>query len=101
MKIVKSEEAYNVLAEILKILDVQNESNWRDGIKAAMGELVDAGDGINQDGFERARSIYNAMTRGGRGFSEYYILSNNEDERIDANNILDKARENIWSIFNN
>lgn len=101
MKNNKSEAAYNVLAEILKILDVENESNWRDGIKAAMSELIGADGWIGQGGFERARSIYNAMTSGGRGFSEYYILSNNENEKIDVNNALDKARENIWRIFNN
>lgn len=96
----KPELARNILVELLAILDSQGETNWRRGIKSAIAEITSNIDTDSAIGFDNARSIYNTMTAGGRGFSEYFIWLDNEDERIKKNNTLDNLRSRIWTIFN-
>jgi type I site-specific restriction-modification system R (restriction) subunit len=96
----QSEEIYALLIELLSILEAQNDRNWSRGIKAAVQEFVDSNGSDTATGFENARSIYNTMTAGGRGFSEYFIWNDNEEERIQANKRLDDLRARIWKMFN-
>jgi len=96
----QAEEAFHLLSELLVVLDSQRERNWSSGIKGAIAELLDAGGKIDPAGFENARSIYNTMTKDGRGFSEYYIHKDDFDERINANQKLDDLKGKIWRVFN-
>lgn len=88
------------LLELLAILDSERETNWRRGIKAALSELSDENGAVDSGGFDNARSIYNTMTVGGRGFSEYSIWVADEDERLKINRALDELRSRVWTIFN-
>ena len=95
----RATEALRVLSEMLAILDVQQESNWRRGIKAALAELTNEDGTVKPTGFENAGSIYRTMTSGGRGFAEYFIADDNERQRIAANRRLDELRDAAWSLF--
>ena len=97
----KAEEAFYSLTNLLTLLESQQEKNWSRGIKAAIGELVNIDGKIITSGFDNARSIYNTMTSGGRGFSEYFVWMDDEDMRIKINQDLDAFRIKIWEIFNN
>jgi len=66
---------------------------------AARRELTNENGCIVEDGHDAARSIYGEMTKGGRGFAEYFIWSNDEDKRIRANEKLDYLRVEIWKLF--
>lgn len=96
----EAEEVRALLFELLAILEMQNERNWSRGIKAVTQELDDLEGRSTTSGFENARSIYKTMTAGGRGFAEYFIWSDNEDERIQVNKRLDDLRTKIWKLFN-
>jgi hypothetical protein len=96
----RAEEVRALLNELLALLREQNEMNWSRGIRAATQELLGPGGVTNEDGLDNARSIYNTMVAGGRGFSEYSVWSENEDERIDANKRIDDLRCRIWNTFN-
>jgi hypothetical protein len=96
----QAEKIYVLFHELLAILDGQKDGNWSRGIKAATRELIDLNAAVSQDGLDSARSIYNTMTACGRGFSEYFIWSDNEDERIKINKRLDDLRIKIWKILN-
>ena len=93
------ESAYNMLIEIRSLLEKENENNWRRGIDAAISEMTNQDGTLNKIGFENARSIYKTMTAGGRGFSEYYIWKNNENDRIAENKRLDNLRAKAWEIL--
>lgn len=96
----QAEEIYLLLNKLLAILEDQKERNWSQGLKAAAQELIDVNGSITEAGLENSRSIYNTMTAGGRGFSEYFIWCDNEDERIQINKKLDDLRLKIWKMFN-
>lgn len=96
----QAEAVRKSLIELLAILDAEGEGNWRRGIKAAVSELTDAAGAINLVGFDNARSIYNTMTAGGRGFSEYFIWVADEEQRLKKNRVLDDLRLRIWTLFN-
>lgn len=96
----QAEELHALLNELHAILENQKERNWYQGIKAADQELIDVNGSITDSGLENSRSIYNAMTAGGRAFSEYFIWCDNEDERIQINKKLDDLRLKIWKMFN-
>ena len=97
--ITKAAEARQLLVDLRQILVDQGEANWRRGIEAAIGELSNSDGSLNASGFGAARSIYNTMMAGGRGFAEYYISKASEDERIAANDVLDDLRSKTWSVF--
>jgi hypothetical protein len=94
------EKARILLNALLVLLEGEKEENWSRGIRAACQEL-DASEGsVAEDEFENARSIYNTMSAGGRGFSEYYIWVEDDDERIRRNKALEDLRREIWETFN-
>lgn len=95
----KTGQAYELLNDLLSLLDEQKERNWSRGIRAALRELSGISGTVNADGFENAQSIYHAMVTGGRGFAEYYVWSESEVDRIEANKRLDNLRSKIWNIF--
>lgn len=95
----RANKVRQLLVELHTLLDSEGESNWRRGIDAAIGELTNENGGLDEKGFDRARSIYNTMTAGGRGFAEYYVWKDDEDQRIAANKKLDELRSKIWSAF--
>jgi hypothetical protein len=101
--IMKNIESTKIAAELLEILlqilTSQRENNWRKGIVAAAAELKNSDGTFNANGFDDARSIYTSITTGGRGFAEYYIWSDDEDERIESNKSLDSIRLQLWNIF--
>jgi len=97
----KAEEAFRLLSDLLDILESQRERNWIRGIKGVMGYLTDMNGQISASEFNHARSIYNTMTAGGRGFSEYYIEADTAEKRIQANKDLDRLRTEILAVFNN
>ena len=96
----QAEEAYSLISELLAILRTENEKNWSRGLEAVARELREPTEGCIQERFADARSIYNTMIAGGRGFSEYYICEEGEDKRIQLNMRLDELREKAWAIFN-
>jgi len=96
-----SQLVQKLLAELLGILDSQEEVNWIRGVKAALRELNDGNGGNGVDGFENAKSIYNIMTSGGRGFAEYFIWDSDERKRIGLNRRLDEIRDKLWDEFKN
>lgn len=93
------ERAQELFAELLGILESQKEMNWIRGVKAAIRELNDGEGGDSVDGFENAKSIYNMMASGGRGFAEYSIWNADEHERINLSRRLDEIRGKLWSEF--
>lgn len=93
------EEALRLLLELHAVLKENDETNWRHGIDAAIGELLHEGGAVNKAGFENARSIYKTMNEGGRGFAEYFVWSDDEDARIAANKKLDELRTKAWESF--
>lgn len=95
----RASEVRQLLIELHALLDSAGESNWRRGVDAAIGELTDENGGLNTRGFDNARSIFNTMTAGGRGFAEYYVWKDDEDQRIAANKRLDELRTKIWAVF--
>ena len=96
----KAEEAFRLLTTLRTVLESQQEKNWHLVIKAAIAELTDTNGQVISSGFDNARSIYNTMTSGGRGFSEYFVWVADEEKRIQINQELDKLRTEIWKIFN-
>ena len=96
----KAKKAYLLLEELLTILEEGGEENWFRGIKAASQELVDSSGFVAEAKFDDARSIYNTMTAGGRGFSEFFFWNDDEDKRISIIRKLDNLRRQIWKTFN-
>lgn len=96
----RAEDAVCLLKNVLIILESQHENNWSRGIKAAIGELEDTGGGVVRAGFDRARSIYNTMTAGARGFSDYFVWVEEEEARLKVNEELDTLRSKLWQTFN-
>lgn len=94
------EEVRTLLRELLALLDREKEENWSRGIRAASQQLVSWGDCVTETDFEKARSIYNTMMAGGRGFAEYYIWLEDQEERVRRNKALDALRRKLWEIFN-
>ena len=94
-------KAKKLLNDLLDILESNKDNNWKRGISAAAMELEDSDGTINPNGFYNARSIYNNITIGGRGFAEYYIWADDEHQRITANESLDFIRLQLWNIFRN
>jgi len=97
----KAEKVFPLLTTMLTVLESQQEKNWYRGIKAAITELTDINGQVISSGFDNARSIYNTMTSGGRGFSEYFVWMEDEEKRIQINQELDRLRSEIWELFNN
>jgi len=95
----KIKEFLRKLAAIRNILQNEGEANWRQGIDAAISELLDPDGNLNLSGYENARSIYRSMVTGGRGFAEYYIWKNKEEDRIAANEELDMLRADVWRLM--
>ena len=88
-----------LLSELRALLVSQGEANWLRGIDAALSELTSADGKLNADGFVNARSIYRTMTAGGRGFSEYFVWSEDEAKRLRENQRLDEVRSRLWKAF--
>lgn len=95
----KSEEARQLLLELESMLKERREENWIRGIKAAIGELTTERGMLNESGFESARSIYRTMNEGGRGFAEYSVWLDSEDDRISVNRKMDDLRTRLWQIL--
>lgn len=95
----KGEEARRLLLELDSILKERGEVNWVRGIEAAIGELTCNEGAFSESGFENARSIYKTMNEGGRGFAEYFVWLDDEDDRIAANRSLDSLRARLWDVF--
>jgi hypothetical protein len=96
----KAEEAFRLLSGLLDILESQQEKNWIRGIKGTGWYLLDENGQVSAAGFDRARSSFNSMTSGGRGFYEYYIDADTVEERIEANRELDRLRNELLRVFN-
>ena len=94
------DEACTVISELIALLAAENERNWSRGLKAVAHELTDSTRGTVEERFADARSIYNTMTAGGHGFSEYFVWSEDEENRIQSNRKLDELRRRMWAIFN-
>lgn len=92
-------EARQLLSELYDFLNAHHEKNWIRGIRAALIELSGPDDALNAAGFESARSIYNSMIQGGRGFSEYFVWNPDAVQRSAANKTLDDLRERLWNLF--
>lgn len=95
----QSDEARRLLIALRALLESASENNWRRGIDAAIGELTHADGSLNILGYDNARSIFKTMTSGGRGFAEYYVWKDSEDQRIAVNRELDDLRLKIWEVF--
>ena len=94
------EEVRILLKQLLALLEGEKEGNWSRGIRAACQELINSEGCITEAEFENARSIYNTIMAGGRGFAEYYIWVEDEEERIRRNKAPEELRRKIWEIFN-
>jgi hypothetical protein len=88
-----------LLSELRALLVSQGEANWLRGINAALAELTFADGELNAGGFGNARSIYRTMTAGGRGFSDYFVWSEDEAKRLKENQRLDELRSELWKAF--
>jgi hypothetical protein len=95
----QAEDGYSLLKKLLELLEGEQDRNWIRGVKSALQELTDSNGCVTEDRFESARSIYRAMTVGGRGFSEYFVWREDEDARISKNRELDYLREKLWEVF--
>ena len=93
------EQARNTLLALRALLQKEGETKYRRVIEAAIGELSNEDGTVNISGFDNARSVFKTMTAGRRGFAEYYIHRENEDERITANKELDDLRSKVWTAF--
>jgi hypothetical protein len=96
----KAERAFCLLTELLAYLESRQKRDWHPGIKAVIDELIDIDGQIDPSGFDNARSAYNAMSGGGRGFSDYCIWIDDYEKRVQANQPLDRLRDEIWGVFN-
>jgi hypothetical protein len=96
----RSKEAHELLLQLKGLLIAQDESYWMRGINGALSELLNNDGSIRQTGFENARSIYNSITQGGRGFGEYIIWMDDKEKRLSVNSRLDEIRTNLWRVFN-
>ena len=85
--------------QIHALLEKQDEKNWRRGIAAAIGELLNTDGSLNAAGFDNARSIYRTITTGGQGFAEYGVWKENYEERVAANRDLDQLRSRAWKVL--
>lgn len=96
----KADDAVPLLLEVRQLLRNAGESNWINGIEAALRCLVD-GDGIvDQSGFEDARSIYRTMVIGGRGFAEFnFSVGKSLEDANELNRQLDEAGQKLWKLF--
>lgn len=79
----------HLLIELHDLLVEKGERNWIRGIDGVIA-LAKSGD------FDGAKSSYWAMTRDGRGFSEYHIWIEDDEQRISANARLTEVRELLW-----
>lgn len=98
--IFKANKAFVLLKDLLSILESQHEKNWSRGLKSAIAELLDSKGNVIASGFDNERSIYNTMTAGGGGLSEYFVGMDDEDKRLQLNEKLDMLRRQIWAVFN-
>lgn len=88
--------ARRLLEELETILKEEGETNWLQGITAAIRCLE------NPDlerGYHEARSIYNTMAAGKGAFSDYYIQRNDPVQQMEANWHLDEIRDQLWQLF--
>ncbi len=96
----RAQHARNLLKNLLDLFMEQGERDWQRGISTAFLELTDSQGNLNLwGGGENAASIYRSMTSDDRGFSEYFIWSPDDHERIRANQKLDELRDALWKVF--
>ena len=95
----QAKEIRHLLLELDSFLKKHHELNWIRGVEAAIDELTGDDDSLNETGIKNARSIYKTMNDGGRGFAEYFVWMDDEDDRIAANKNLDRLRTSLWNAF--
>jgi hypothetical protein len=97
----KIERVRGLLEELIELLNRENEQNWIRGVNAAYRKVVEIDAPLDEKDFDNARSVFLSMTAGGRGFSEYYISSEDQNEQIRRNIPLDNLRKKLWEEFTN
>lgn len=95
----KIERVRGLLEELIELLNRENEQNWIRGVNAAYRKVIEVDAPLDENDFDNARSVFLSMTAGGRGFSEYYISSEDQNEQIRRNIPLDNLRKKLWEEF--
>ena len=93
---VRLREAKRLLTQLSALLREEGETNLIRGINSALASLED-GDG--ERGYAEARRIYRHMVVGRGPFSDYYIQRTDWAEQQEANEPLDRLRDELWWLF--
>ena len=86
-------QAFRLASELEGLLLAHGERNWIRGVRAVREALE------RPDGTEHAASLYRAMCAGSGSFSDFYLHSDDFDERRRLNAPLDQIRSDLWKAL--
>lgn len=81
--------------DLIEIMNRDGERNWIRGIKDIHEDLQ-----MNNKPLSEIAYSYRLMNSGNGSFSEYFVWKEEIDERIKANDYLNKLTKQIWDILN-
>jgi len=95
----EAESAVSLLRRLEAILKAEQGGNWLQGIRAARsaGEQHLAKDPMRAIG--EMASIYRTMNSGPGSFDDFFIWRESPDERVSANEELDRIKEDLWRLL--
>ena len=99
----KARELLQLFIELKKLMERENENNWVQGVNLIINALTPrdyGGCGTADKAINYVETTYRDMVSGNGSFSDYFIWRDDFDERKNANKILDKLKNNIWSLIN-
>ncbi|PHM71830.1 hypothetical protein [Xenorhabdus kozodoii] len=99
----RSEKLRALFFSLWEIMRDNGGGNWIRGIENIIALLTPPTYGGVNDAraaIEDARHAYSSMFRGYGGFSEYFIWRDDFNERVKANDALDKIKNDINEMLN-
>ncbi|CCW29437.1 hypothetical protein ABLA30_18500 [Xenorhabdus nematophila] len=99
----QSKKLRTLFLSLWEIMRVNGGGNWIKGIENVITLLTPptyGGTNDAQSAIEDARRAYGSMFGDYGGFSEYFIWRDDFNERLKANEALDKIKNDINDTFN-
>jgi hypothetical protein len=101
MNTLRAERLRQLFLKLHAIMSVERETNWIRGVShiiAVLGE-VEADPSAASDRIAEAHQTYRSMTAGNGSFSDFHVWRESFDERLKANEELNKVTQAIWRAF--
>lgn len=94
-------ELEDLLGDLRQILVEEHGTNWVRGVDACLDQLPkthSAGKADLLAQLQIVASTYRSMMRGYGSFSDFFIWREDFEERVRANERLDRIRQELWKI---